>query len=82
VACNSMPSQWNRQCFRLDGTYNVIQNLLGNGPKEPVVRHPPGVEVDVCLSAPSNWALSYNMRSKCPAQPNTSGFPLTARLVL
>ncbi|MFN2245357.1 MAG: hypothetical protein ACK2U2_23915, partial [Anaerolineae bacterium] len=61
---------------------DIVEDLFGDGAEEFVAGDLPGVEVDVCLSAPSSCALSYNMRSKCPAQPDTRGLMVTARLVL
>jgi hypothetical protein len=44
--------------------HNTVQDPLRDDTEEPVAGHLPGMEVDVCLSAPGSWELSYNMRSK------------------
>jgi hypothetical protein len=61
--------------------HSIVENLFCDRAEKLVAGDLPGVEVDVCLPAPSSWALSYNMCSKCLAQSNTPRFPMTARLV-
>ena len=68
----------------------MAQDFLGYGAEELVAgdrltsgrSQEPGVELNVCLSAPSSWALSYSNFSKWGAQSDMLGVLLAARLVL
>jgi hypothetical protein len=50
--------------------------FLLNGAEELVASDLPSMKIDTGL------ALSYNMRLKCPVQPDRHGLMVTARLVL
>jgi hypothetical protein len=59
--------------------HKIAQDFLRDGAEELVAGHLPGVDAKPTRAS---CELPHNIRSKCPAQPNTRGFPLTARLVL